>query len=91
MKHIKKYSNFRENVSVSSKYSVNDSVKTKDNIDNILKIHRLYQINDNTGIKNYLGQDCNITKVVYDDKYNYYRYLIDIDNGDYWWVDDCFY
>ena len=77
-------------VSNQSKHLVGDLVRTKINIDKLLKIHTLYLKNDNTGIEEYLGRDCYITKVVYDTKDNYYRYLIDIDDGDFWWVDECF-
>ena len=65
-------------------------ISIKENIDNILKTHRQYLINDNRGIENYLGKECIIEFVVYDEEKNYYRYLIDIDGGDYWWVDECF-
>jgi hypothetical protein len=67
-----------------------DILRTKDNIDTLLKSHVLYLCNDNRGIEDYLGKDCTITYIVYDEEGKYFRYLIDIDNGDYWWVNECF-
>jgi len=77
-------------VDVPSKYLVGDNVKTKKNINNLLQTHILYRENDNTGIEEYLGKDCKIAQVRYTEDYKCYIYLIDIDNGDYWWVDECF-
>jgi hypothetical protein len=93
--HIQSFNEHQENlnisdVSVQSKHSVGDNVRTKKNIDNVLKTHRQYLVNDNTGIEKYLGKDCKIVYVYYDEKYKYHRYMIDIDNGDYWWVGECF-
>lgn len=73
-----------------SKHLKGDIVETKENIDDILNTRQPYPVNDNSGIEDYLGKKCIIEYVVYDDEYNYYRYLIDIDNGDYWWIDECF-
>jgi hypothetical protein len=60
--------------------------------------HPLYKIqDDNDGMNDFLGKEAKIVYIVYsDDKSNdrndfrFSRYLIDIDNGDYWWVDECF-
>lgn len=59
--------------------------------------HPLYKINNNEGMEEFQGKIAKITFVVNpDDKSNkrfdnkFTRYLIDIDNGDYWWVDECF-
>ena len=65
--------------------------------DNIPK-HPLYKIqSDNENMLEFLGKQATITYVVdANDKSNdrnnfrFSRYLIDIDNGDYWWVDECF-
>ena len=90
MKYIKSF----ESTSNNSKYSVGDKVRTKSDISDLLEKgkgngHPLYKINDNTGIDKFLSKDATITNVVLDKK-GYYRYYIDIDNGDYWWVDECF-
>lgn len=77
-------------VGVPSKHSVGDSVRTKENICGLLRTHILYRRNDNTGIEEYLGKDCKIVEVRYTEEYKCYIYLIDIDNGDYWWVDESF-
>jgi len=61
-------------------------------------IHPLYKIQGDNGTMNeFLGKEAKITYVVSpDDKSNdknefrFYRYLIDLDNGDHWWVDECF-
>lgn len=90
MKGLKNIQTFEQHSSDISKHSIGERLKIKENIDNILKTHPLYTSNDNIGIENYLGKECVIENVVYDNKHNYYRYLIDIDNGDYWWVDECF-
>lgn len=59
--------------------------------------HPLYKVNDNRGMENFQGRTAKITYVVnsndqsndrFEDKFS--RYLIDIDNGDFWWVDECF-
>jgi len=60
--------------------------------------HPLYKFqSDNENMLEFLGQKAKITYVVNaDDPSNdrrnlrFSRYLIDIDNGDYWWVDECF-
>jgi len=60
--------------------------------------HPLYKgTGDNDGMNDFLGKEAKIVYVVFaDDKSNdggdfrFDRYLIDIDNGDYWWVDECF-
>ena len=87
-------------VSVQSKHSVGDSVKIKDNLDDIIGVsgmylskgpkHPLYKGNDNDGMNDFLGKEVKIVYVVFDGDFGFYRYLIDIDNGDYWWVDECF-
>ncbi len=76
-------------ISNQAQHSVGDNVRTKKNIDNLLKTHTQY-LQDNRGIEKYLGKDCKIVYVYYDEKDKYHRYMIDIDNGDYWWVDECF-
>lgn len=90
-------------VSVQSKHSVGDVVKIKDNLDDIIGVsgmyltkgpkHTLYKGNDNRGMENFQGRTAKITNVVNsnhqsNDKFS--RYIIDIDNGDFWWVDECF-
>lgn len=87
MKHLKHFKVFESDS--KSKYSVGDKVRTKSNIDHLLDTHPQFRVNDNTGIDQYLGKDCEITKAYYDNR-GFYRYYIDIDNGDYWWVDECF-
>jgi hypothetical protein len=64
--------------------------------------HPLYKFqSDNENMLEFLGQKAKITYVVTADdpsnirpngrdSLNFSRYLIDIDNGDYWWVDECF-
>lgn len=90
LKHVKRFNEVMTDVNIHPKHSVGEKVKTKQNIDNVLRTHYLYLINDNARIEDYLGEECVIENVVYDNEHNYYRYLIDIDNGDYWWVDECF-
>jgi hypothetical protein len=90
LKHIKSFGLFKENlnisdVSVQSKHSVGDNVKTKKNIDNLLDARCIQR-----GIVKYLDKDCKIVDVYYDEKDKCHRYLIDIDNGDFWWVDESF-
>lgn len=65
--------------------------------DNIPK-HPLYKFqSDNKNMLEFLGKKAKITYVVNandssNDRMNlrFSRYLIDIDNGDYWWIDECF-
>jgi hypothetical protein len=59
--------------------------------------HPLYKAGDNDGMNDFLGKEAKIVYVVNDDDksndrndFRFSRYLIDIDNGDYWWVDECF-
>jgi hypothetical protein len=77
---------------MKSKYLINDKVKIKTDISDILKNHPQFR-QDNRGIDKYLGKKAIITYIVYDDEdiiKPYYRYIINIDDGDYWWVDECF-
>jgi hypothetical protein len=41
-------------------------------------------------MEKYLGREATIVYSFYDEKRKYTRHQIDIDNGDYWWVDECF-
>lgn len=74
-----------------TKFSVGDRVKIKGNIDEVLKTHVLYSRNDNVGIEEFVGESCEIVYLFWDEEERYTRYLIDIDRGDYWWVEECFY
>lgn len=89
-----------------SKYQIGDTVTIKEDLSDIIgKIgyqdgrskHPLYKGQDNDGMVDFIGKQAKITYVVTaDDKSNdrknikCSRYLLDIDNGDYWWIDECF-
>lgn len=72
------------------KYSVGDEVKIKSDLTDVLNSHVLYLRNDNDGIEVYLGEVGVIEQIVWDDKHHYFRYMIDVDFGDFWWIDECF-
>ena len=77
---------------ISREYKEGDKIKIKNNLDDIIDNpnYPLYKININDGMNDFLGKDATITFVFHDNKYNHHRYLLDIDNGDYWWIDECF-
>ena len=97
MSNIKSWEKF-------SVYKVGDTVKIKNDLSSIIGTdyfdakHPLYKIQeDNSKMNDFLGKEAKIVYVVdgsdksnerFDNKFS--RYMIDLDNGDYWWIDECF-
>jgi hypothetical protein len=81
-------------MNIEQKFKIGDKVEIKKDLYGLLNTHYQFLINDNSGIEKYFGQNAIIEYCVYDDDsenpYPYHRYIINIDDGDYWWVDECF-
>lgn len=95
MRHITKFNEFNKYHQLDpalkgARHDIGETIKIKSSIDNILKTKRIYKRNHNVGMEKFLGKAAKIDEVIYSDVNNEYLYQIDIDNGDFWWIDDCF-